>query len=241
MFNVDQLAGAVVGNTGGAYVSRQFRLDTIEYSWVKDYRRDQDLREEIAEIGKKIIETGKLPIHKDELRARFENQIKEINAFRIKQITAQLSSAQKREEIIFAENSIGERKVLGALYLPYLINLSASDIDLIFSEMPEGIRQKEIDKTIEDCQKRIKELQIVIDSELSPKSRWLHRDNGEPIPYPQGCRWKAFADIWAKVQTRFEGPVTINGNALKTDSEYMAHAVLKLDKVPKLHPLRKPL
>jgi len=80
-----------------------------------------------------------------------------------------------------------------------------------------------------------------INRRYSAKSRWVYRDNGEPIPYPQGCRWKAFFDVWSKVASRFEGPVTINGDALKTDGEYMAYVVLKLDKVPKLPPLRKPL
>jgi len=240
MFDVDKTAGAVIGSTGGAYVSRLFRLNTIDYLWIKDYRRDQEIRAEIEDLRQKIIEAGKLPIHKDELRARFENQIEQINAFRIRQIVAQLSSVQKREGILYAEVSIGELKVLGAPYLPYLINLSSSDIDAVFSEIPEGVKQKSINKTIENCQRRIKELEAIIDEELSPKSRWLHRDNGEPIAYPTGCRWKAFTDVWKKVQARFDAPVNINGSGLKTDAEYMAHGVLKLDKVAKLTPLRKP-
>lgn len=240
MFDIDKAASAVIGNTGGAYVSKLFRLDTINYSWIKDYRRDQEIRAEIEDLRQKIIAAGKLPIHKDELRARFENQIKQMNEFRIRQIAAQLSSVQKREGIIYAENSIGELKVLGAPYLPYLINLSSSDIDAVFSEIPEGVKQKSIDKTIENCQKRIKELETIIDKELSPKSRWLYRDNGEPMAYPTGCRWKAFTDVWKKIQARFDAPVNINGSGLKTDAEYMAHSVLKLDKVPKSTPLRKP-
>jgi hypothetical protein len=241
MFNVDQIASSVIGNSGGAYASRLFKLDTIEYSWVKDFKRDQELRAEMEDLKQKIIEAGKLPIHRDELRKRFENEVKRMNEFRLQQISANVSSAQQRTEILFTENSIGERKVLGAPYFPYLLNLTPSDIDAIFSELPEGVRQVEIDKNIQKFQKRIKELEAVIEKELSPKSRWLYRDNGEPIPYPQGCRWKAFADVWGKVQARFEGPVTINGDALKTDAEYLAHAALKLDKVPKLPPLRKPL
>jgi len=241
MFNIDKIVGTVTGNSGGASASSVFHLDAINYSWVKDYARDQEIRSEIEDLRQKIADTGKLPIHRDELKERFKGSIKQSNEFRMKQIGAQLSSVQNREEHIFSENSIGVRKVLGAPYLPYLIDLSPSDLDIIFSELPEGVKQKEIEHTIESCQKRIKELEAIIDKELSPQGRWVHRDDGKPTPYPTGCRWKAFVDTWKKVQSRFDGPVTINGNALKTDAEYKAHAVLMLAKVNKLPPLRKPL
>jgi len=238
MVNLDKLVSAVIGNTGGAYASRVFRLDTVDYGWAADFRRDQDLRAEIDDLKAKIIEAGKALIHRDELKAQFKGVIKEINAFRIRQITAQLASAQNREQIIFNERFIGERKVLGSLYLPYPITLSASEIDSIFSELPEGVKQQEIDANIAGYRERIQEIEGVIEKELSPSSRWFFQDNGKPIAYPQGCRWRGFFDVWAKVQARFEGPVTINGTGLKTDGEFMAYRVLGLDKVVKLPPLR---
>jgi len=241
MFDVSQLIGAVVGNTGGARVADQFRLDTVDYSWVKDYRRDQELRAEAEELRKKIIDAQKLPIHKDELRVQFEGEIKRINEFRIRQIRGQLSSVQRRENPIYGEFSIGYFRVLDAIYFPYMINLSPADLDAVFSEMDEGVKQKGIDKTVEDCQKRIKEIETIIEKELSPENRWFYRDDGKPYPYPKGCRWTNFVAVWEGVQSRFDGAVTINGKALKTDAEFMVHAVLKLDKVQKLTPLRKPL
>jgi len=240
-FDAEKMAGAVLGNAGGAYIAGHFRLDTINYSWVKEYRRDQDIRSEIEDLKKKMIDAGKLPIHKDELRAQFESKVKQINEFRIRQISAHLSSVQKREEpFIYSEGCIGERRILDAPYLPYLIDLSSSDIDAIFSEIAEGVSQKSIDKTTEDCRKRIEELESTIAKELSPKSRWLHRDTAEPLSYPTGCRWKAFSDTWKKIQARFSGPVNINGYGLKTEGEFMAHHVLKIDQVTKLTPLRDP-
>jgi len=170
MFNVDQLASAVIGSTGGAYASKVFRLDTIEYSWVDGFKRDQELRTEMDDLRQKIIEAGKLPVHKDELRERFEGEVKRMNEFRLHQIKENISSAQQRTEILFTENTIGSRKVLGAPYFPYLLKLSPSDIDAVFSELPEGVRQVEIDKSIGDFQKRIGEVEAIIDNELSPNT-----------------------------------------------------------------------
>ena len=241
MFDIDKIAGAVLGNEGGAYISGHFRLDTIDYSWAKDYRRDQDIRSQIEGLRGKIVAAGKLPIHREELRVEFERKIRQINEFRIRQISAHLSSVQKREEpFIYSEGSIGGRQVLGAPYFPYLIDLSSSHVDGIFSELLEGVKQSLIDKNIKGCQEKIKELEGVIATELSPTSRWLHRDNGEPISYPTGCRWKAFTDVWKKVQSRFNAPVNINGFGLKSDGEYLAHTVLELGKVSKSTPLRDP-
>jgi hypothetical protein len=241
MFDINELASSVIGSTKGKNISNQFGLDTVNYSWVDDYVRDQGIRAEIEDLQKKITDTEKLPIHKDELKARFTSLIEHINEFRIKQIASQLSSLQKREAPVYAEFAIGYLRVLDAPYLPYFIKLSESDITAIFSELPEGVKQKEIDSTIENCRKRINELEIVISKELSPQSRWLHHDNGVPISYPKGCRWNAFVEIWKLVQRRFDGPVNINGGRLKTNNEFRAHAALKLDTLSKMPPLRKPL
>lgn len=242
MFDVNRIAGEVIGSSGGANASSVFRLDTVKYSWVRDFARDQEIRTEIESLRQEILEAGKLPIHRDALRKQFENAIKNHNEFRIQQIKEQLSSVQNRQEFVLMERSIGERKVIGSLYLPYLINLSSSDIDAIFSDLPEGNKQKDIDQTLEKCQQRIKKLEAVISQELSPQSRWIYREDGVPKPYPQGCRWKTFVAVWQKVQERFDGPVNINGGALRTEAEYMAHAVLKLDKVHKTASnLREPI
>ncbi len=241
MFEIDKIASEVIGNSGGAYVSRLFRLDDVNYSWVKDYKRDQKIRAEIEDLRKNILDTAKLPIHKDELKARFESLVKQVNDFRIKQITELLSRFQKREAGAYSEYAIGGIKILDAPYLPYFMKFSPSDIEAIFSKLSEGVRQMEIDKTIEKYQKQIKELEAVIAQELSPQSRWLYQDNGKPIPYPRGCRWHAFAEVWKKVQARFDGQVNINGSALKTEAECMAHTVLEVNNVARSFNLRKPI
>jgi hypothetical protein len=241
MFDINELASSVIGSTGGRNISKQFSLDTINYSWIDDYVRDQGIRAEIKDLQQKITDAGKALIHKEELKAMFTSLIERINAFRIKQISSQLSSLQKREAPAYAEFAIGYLRVLDAPYLPYFMKFSESDIAAIFSDLPEGVRQEEIDNTIENCKKRIRELEMVISQELSPQSRWLHHENGVPISYPKGCRWNSFVEVWKLVQRRFDGPVNINGGRLKTDNESRAHAALQLDTLTKMPPLRKPL
>lgn len=239
MFEIDKLAGAVIASQSGAYISKHFRLDTVNYSWVKDYRRDQIIRDEIKDLQQKIQDTEKMPMHKDELRARFNLIIDQVNKFRIDQMTDLLSRLQKGEPGAYNESAIGVYKILGAPYLPYFMKFAPSEIDDILSKLPEGVKQQDKEKNISKYRNKITELEDVITKELSPQSRWLHRDNGEPIKYPTGCRWKAFVDVWSKVQSRYDSPVNIDGTPLSTEGEYMAHAILKLDTILKMPPLKK--
>ena len=111
----------------------------------------------------------------------------------------------------------------------------------IFSELPDGVKQKDIDETVEQCQKEIQKIEGFLAKELSPQGRWFHRENGDPFPYPKGCRWTPFVEAWRKVSSRFMGEVDIEGYALKTDSEHKAYFLLGLNKEKKIEPLRKPL
>lgn len=239
MFEIDKLAGAVIASQSGALISGHFHLDTINYSWVKEYKRDQSIREEIKDLQQKIKDTQKMPMHKDELRAQFESIIEKVNNFRINQLSNLLSNLQNGEPGSYGELAIGSFKILGASYLPYFMRFTPLEIDEILLDLPEGVRLKDKERDIEKYKKRITELESVITQELSPQSRWLHRDNGNPISYPNGCRWKAFVDVWSKVQSRYDSPVNINGARLSTVGEYMAYAMLKLDIVLKLPPLKK--
>lgn len=239
--NIESTAGLVIGSSGGAAVKHLFGIDTNTYSWVKDYVRDKKIRSEIKHLQDEIAETNALPMHKDELRQMFESRIDQINKSRIQQMITHLDGVQKREGPLINELMINNWKINGALFNPDPINLAATNIDEIFSELQDGVSQKEIDKTVKQLQDKIVKLEKVIEQELTPQSRWFFRDNGNPEPYPQGCRWTPFVQTWGKVASKFSGKVDIEGCALTSPDEIAAFGLLGLDRMAKRPPLRDPL
>ncbi len=235
----ERLAGLVIGHTGGAAIKSSIGLDTKTYDWAKGYSRDKKIREKIDGLQHEIAQTKALPIYKDELRAMFESRVKTINDFRLKQLSAHLASVQQRSEPLFNENIIDGKKFLGAWMLPFFMKFSLEETDIIFADLPEGVRLKDIENTIARCQKEIKELEVVLEKELNPQERWFYHDTGRARPYPKGCRWTLFAETWKKVVAKFEGKVDIEGCQLKTPEEHMAFGLLELEKVPKVLPLRE--
>ena len=208
---------------------------------MRDPDRAKKIRSEIKRLQDEIAETNALPIHKDELRQMFEGRIDQINKSRIQQMITHLDGVQKRENPLINELMINFWKINGALFNPALINLAATDIDVIFSELQDGVSQKEIDETVKQLQYKIVKSEKVIEQELNPQSRWFFRDNGNPEPYPQGCRWTPFVQTWEKVASKFSGKVDIEGCALTNTDEIAAFGLLGLDRVAKRPPLRDPL
>ena len=235
------LAGLVTGNAGGAAIKRRIGLDTKTYDWAKSYARDKKIREKIDGSQREMAQAKALPICKDELKAMFKSRVKTINDFRLRQLSAHLAGVQQRSDPLFNENIIDGRKFLGASMLLFFMQFSPEETDAIFADLPEGVREKDIENTIARCQEEIKKLEVVLEKELNPKERWFYREDGKPWPYPKGCRWTLFAETWKKVVARFEGKVDIEGCQLKTPEEYMAFGLLELEKVPKLPPLREPI
>ena len=130
--------------------------------------------------------------------------------------------------------------VQGNQYIP-AIELTKRDIDNIFSQLPEeGVRQVDIDAKIQQMQKDIARAEEVIARELCPPDRWKYNDNGKSISYPQGCQWTQYVNAWKKVASRFDGPVSIEGSAIKSDGEQTAYIALGLNNIGKVTPLRKP-
>ena len=236
----DELAAMVIGYRGGASVKRHFGIDTKTYAWVKDFVRDKEARDQIRLLKEKIAEVKASLINKDELKKIFETRVKSINTFRIDQLKDNLAKVQKREERLIDALYMDSRLVIGAKPYPFLMEFSTSDMEEIFSGLLDGVKQKDIDETVEQCQKEIQKIEGLLAKEFSPQGRWLHRENGDPVPYPQGCRWTPFVEVWRKVNSRFEGAVDIEGHALKTDSEHKAYFLLGLDKEKKIAPLSKP-
>ena len=141
---------------------------------------------------------------------------------------------------MFNELSINEWKVNGAWINPVIINLSSSDIDNIFSQLQDGVQDGKINNTVKKLQYKILELEKIIKDELSPRERWYHRATGLPEPYPKGCRWKSFIEVWKKVAAKFNDKVDVEGYRLKTHKEFEVYGLLGLERLRKLPPLREP-
>jgi hypothetical protein len=235
----ERLASLVIGSTGGAAIKGHILSGIRTYDWVQDYVRDKKIREKINGLQNETAQARALPIHKEELRAMFESRVKAIDDFRLQQVSSHLADVQQRNRQLFNEYSIGEWKLLGVSMLPYLMTFSPGEIDTIFADLPEGVSKSDIENTIVRCQKEIEELEIILNKELNPKERWFYRENGDPYPYPKGCRWTLFVETWKKVVARFEGQVDIEGCQLETAEERMAFGLLEMERVGKMPPLRK--
>lgn len=237
----ERLASLVIGHDGGAAIKARILSGTRNYDWVQDYVRDRKIREKINGLQDEIQQARALPIHKKELKEMFESRMKSVNDFRLQQLSVHLADVQQRNRPLFNEYSINEWKILGVSMLPYLMAFSSAEIDAIFADLPEGVRKSDIDKTVTRCQKEIADLESILQRDLNPKERWFYRENGDPLPYPNGCRWTLFVETWKKVAAKFEGQVDIEGCRLKTDDDRMAFELLEIEKVKMMPPLRQPV
>ncbi len=234
----EEIAAQVLNASGGggASIKKYFKLDTVKFSWVDDYLRDEALRKKIQGLNDKINEMHNSPMHKDELRALFESTIDQINNERRLWFEEKLKAVQNRKgRMIYSDMLIYN----ASLYISP-IGLSKGDIDQIFANIPEGVKQADITTAIGRMQEEVAEIEAVIEKELSPRSRWLYREDGEPFHYPQGCRWTQYVNAWKKIAQRFDGPVSAEGVPVQNEHEEAAYYALGLDKIQKLEPLRKP-
>ena len=235
----DRVIKEALASSGQVGFKHSYRLDVVNYSWVKDYVRDQKLRQEIGRLREKIAEAQNSPIDKSELRAMFEAGVEQTRQNFLELLKNNLSKAQKREcGVIGGLHEYGV--IASELPLMSTTLVSSEDIKDIIAALPPGIKQKEIEKTIEGIKKQIAEREAIIEKELSPKDRWFYDDRGNSFPYPAGCRWTKFVEGWKKVVARFSDKCNIEGCALKTDDEFSAFHMLDLEKVFKLTPLRQP-
>ena len=235
----DRVIKEVLASSGQVSFKHSYRLDVVNYSWVKDYVRDQKLRQEITQLKKKIAEAQNSPIDKNELREMFEAGVEQTRQNFLELLKNNLSKAQKREcGVIGGLHEYGN--IASELPLMSITLVSSEDIKDIIAALPPGIKQKEIEKTIEGIKKQIAEREAIIEKGLSPKDRWFYDDRGNSLPYPAGCRWSKFVDGWRRVVSRFDGKVDVEGCALVTEDEFAAFHMLELEKVFKLSPLRTP-
>lgn len=235
ILNGERIAAEVLSHSGGAYAKRYFKIDTFKFSWIPLFLRDEILRNKIQNCHQRIQEAKKMPIHKDELRARFQSAIDGIKNDRLSWFAAWLNKIQKRQAFGLTSDNIRTNQ-----YIPPL-DLSDADIDVIFSQLDEdGVRQADIDVMVKQSQKDIATAEKVIAQDLCPLDRWIYEDDGKPMPYPQGCRWTQYVIAWKKVAARYDGPVSVEGSAISNESEMSAYIALGLDKIGKFSPLKTP-
>lgn len=230
---IEECIAAVLGSYGSPDMKGLYGIDTAQYSWVESYLRDQMIRAEIERLRAEIPKIEALPIHRDELKARFMEALGQVNSLMVQRVRNHLVQVQARKEsLIGPDTALGFRIV-------YPMNLTPEEIDEIVAALPEGTRQADIEKSVSEIRGQIRELERKIEDELSPQDRWFYTESGYPVRYPQGCRWTRFVNDWKKVVGRFEGRVDIEGYAVE-GPEATAFIALGLDKIRKLTPLRKP-
>lgn len=232
----DLIKGILTSNSWStSNIKKVYGIDLVNYSWVDSYLRDKEFRSKIISLEKEIPNIESLPIHRDELKVNFMEALKQINGMMLNQIKGHLSNVQQRKTGLMGSESIQ------SLCIVHPLNLNEKEIDRLFSELPEGIKKNEIVKRVKTTTSEIDRLSEIIKNELSPKERWIHYENGNPQPYPEGCLWTRFVNDWKMVVSRFNGNVNINGCALESEAEATAFFALKMDKVYKREPLLKVL
>jgi len=235
----DHAIREVLAYSGQMSFKRRYRLDVVNYSWVKDYVRDQKARQEIDQLKKEIAEAQKSLIDKNELQAMFLAGVEQTRKNFLEYLKGNLARAQRHEcGVVGGLHEYGNIK--SELPLMAVTLVSPEEIEDIIEDLPDGVKREKVEEDVETLKGKIAELNNLIEKELSPPDRWIYSDIGNPLPYPNGCRWTKFVEGWKKVVARFDGKVDIEGCALKTDEEFAAFHMLELASVPKLTPLREP-
>jgi len=235
----DHAIREVLASSGQILFKRRYRLDVVNYSWVKDYVRDQKARQEIDQLKKEIAEALKSPIDKIELQKMFEAGVEQTRQNFLEYLKGNFARAQKHEcGVVGGLHEYGNIK--SELPLMAITLISHEEISDIIADLPDGVKREKVEEDVEALKGKIAKLNDVIGKELSPKDRWLYDDRGNPLPYPAGCRWTKFVEGWKTVVARFSGKCDIEGCALVTEDEFAAFHLLELDRVYKLTPLRTP-
>ena len=238
--NPEKLAGQVIGYKNGIAIKGKFGLDTANYGWVDDYMEDLGLRKRRSNLQEGILEARQRPIHRDELRKIFEKQIDDINRFRINQLAQHLSEVQNRSTHMLNELLLENLRVDGTWLIPHMVKLTPKELDAIFSALPEGSSKAEISEAVEALDADIKKIDAKLTETESIKSRWIYNEKGDPLPYPNGCRWTLFVKTWERVAGKFSRPVDVEGYKLTTDREHYAYERLELGRVRKSGLLHDP-
>lgn len=234
MLNTEKYVESVLGSGIPRGFKGIYGIDTEKYDWVDKYLKDVELRKEIDRLREEIPKIEGQLMHREELKARFLESLKDINKMQEQQIFFHLLNVQARTENLISPESVRALKIVPP------VSLGTDEINTIIAKLPSGVRQAEIDRDMKKNKERIEEIRAKIDKELSPSDRWFYHDTGERVRYPQGCRWTLFVKDWKMVVSRFDGVVNIEGFSCVSEAEATAFYALGMGDVRKLTPLRKP-
>jgi hypothetical protein len=219
-------------------VPHGFGVDLVSYSWVGDYLKDQNIRQGIADHEVEIHRVKKSPIAKEDLKVLFFQSLEAIRNDRLQYLRAYLKQAQHMDETALTPPppAIVKRDAYReSLCLDF--KLSEQDVDAIFADIQGGLTWEEKERRVVAIQKEIAELNATLEKKLNPHDRWFYRSDGQPLPYPRGCRWCLVVKVWKDVAARYSVPVDVFGNNLDDDRAQTAFYALGLDKVVKRPPL----
>jgi hypothetical protein len=215
-------------------VVRDLGVDTKTYAWVDVWLQDQAAREEIKTLRERINDTRALPRSRDEVRALLDEALGQFKEQRLSILRNDLLNVQRNEGQPMLSFCGGTMIIPPWLRAFVMQGLSKKEIDSLISDLDEGVSREQKGKLIAKDEKRIKELENLIEKELSPRERWIHNEKGKPLGYPRGCRWFKFVDIWKKVAGQYTGPVDIKGQDCPPGSpDYIAYKKLELGKALK--------
>ncbi|MFZ4437098.1 MAG: hypothetical protein ACOYOS_01595 [Syntrophales bacterium] len=230
-FDGAALAASVLGSTGGAGVKRVSGLDS-KFSWVDAYLRDNALRNKIQNLQAEIAAALNSLMDRDDLKKMFISTLGGIERDRITWFVENLKAVQAGSGTMINSHILTSRN-----YIPP-VSLSGGEIDAIFKQLPEGVKRADIDTRVAAMREEVKGIEEVISRELSPRERWIFREDGLPHAYPQGCRWTQFVIAWRKVISRYSGEASVDGDAMRSEQEKAAYYALGLDKVSRTPPFR---
>lgn len=217
-----------------------FGVDTVSFSWVKNYVKDLNCRDEIKVLRGQMSSIEKLPIAREELKAAFLANLEAFKVSRSNILREHLKNAQKHQvDLLSPANGFQTIGNTWPHFLTYLDDLNDQEIESLFSGLEDGYTAKEKGEKISALEARIRELNNTIETELSPHGRWFYTPSGAPIRYPEGCRWTRFIKAWKEVASRHFEPVDIEGFKITKEAEREAYNLLSLEKVYKKPPLRE--
>lgn len=236
----DRLINEVIssGSRHAQEIKKYFRIDLENYSWVEPYLRDLKKREKVRELEGEIVKVQNSLIGKEKVKEDFIEWRKETKKEFLDLIRKNLLEVQGRRKDFDGLACDAEMRLFRCLLIS---SLSDKEIEEIFKDIPDGVSQSEIDKKVRGLEGEIRKLTEELNKSLARKDRWIYSESGEPLPWPEGCRWRIFVENWERLQSHFSKPVTIEGLPLKTAAEKKAWSSLELDNVMATQPpLRDP-
>jgi hypothetical protein len=239
---INKYAEKILNHFGEMYTHHLgFNKELNNLEWVDKYVEDRKIQDEIDQLEKAIKEANACKISKKELRAWLDSSMKKYREFQLEQLKILMKQLQDREIPFFAfSNKIGGPKILGGDIHPYLFSLTDDEMDHIFKNLADGLTVQEQEAFIKENQARIDHLKAVREEKYSPQSRWIYKDTGEALPYPDGCRWTIYAEVWKRIAPRFRQVVDVTGHKATTQRVFDAYVKLGLHELKKSEPPMDP-